>query len=157
MYVSLNYILERNRFYLSFLFSKSIICSFYCSPFFLLATSGNNVIIVRVNDAIENPLYEDNQTKEVNKWTHDPDFAKFQESNIPAKETTFWQQLIDTYLFPLEHDTKQQAKTKEELLELRYNNAILMYCCTVFVCLVWLVSFRTPKFLIFKNLMNWLT
>jgi len=89
---------------------------------------------LRVNDATENPLYEDNHKKEVKKWTRDPDFANFQESNIPAKEATFWQQLIDTYLFPLEHDTKQQAKTKEELLELRYNNAIHMHC---YACLVW--------------------
>jgi len=62
---------------------------------------------------------------EVKKWTHAPDLVQFQEANICEEEATFWQELIDTYLFPLEHDSKQQTKTKEDLLELRYKNRIL--------------------------------
>lgn len=85
---------------------------------FYLPLTKNTLIILRGNDATENLLFEDNQTKQAKKWLQYPDFAKYQETIICEEEATFWKELIDTYLFPLEHDIKQQTKTKEELIEL---------------------------------------
>ena len=85
---------------------------------FYLPLTKNTLIILRGNDATENLLFEDNQTKQAKKWLQYPDFAKYQETIISEEEATFWKELIDTYLFPLEHDIKQQTKTKEELIEL---------------------------------------
>ncbi|WAR10037.1 CHS2-like protein [Mya arenaria] len=52
-------------------------------------------------------------------WLEDADFKKSAQEYIKPDETKFWVELIASYLFPLEEDKKQQAKTKEELLELR--------------------------------------
>jgi len=100
------------------------LCMFFFShvPLYLPTQTENDVIDFNENDVIENPIFEDTATpREVRKWTQDPDFTASAEETIGQEETKFWQELIDTYLFPLEGDKKEQAKTQEELLELRYS------------------------------------
>ncbi|XP_060570333.1 chitin synthase chs-2-like [Ruditapes philippinarum] len=69
-----------------------------------------------------NPLFEEESTS--NKppprhWINDKELMMGAVETIPEKETTFWHELIKTYLYPLEGDKKEQEKTQAELLELR--------------------------------------
>ncbi|XP_052237923.1 chitin synthase chs-2-like [Dreissena polymorpha] len=72
-----------------------------------------------------NPLFEDaddvsnRKQRQPLHWTQDPDFRDSIPESIPLSEVTFWRELIDTYLFPMEGDKKQQEKTLAELIELR--------------------------------------
>ncbi|XP_053386467.1 chitin synthase chs-2-like isoform X2 [Mercenaria mercenaria] len=52
-------------------------------------------------------------------WIHDQDLKEGAIENIRDEETVFWEELIKTYLYPLEGDKKEREKTQAELLELR--------------------------------------
>ncbi|KAH3803412.1 chitin synthase chs-2-like isoform X2 [Dreissena polymorpha] len=52
-------------------------------------------------------------------WTQDPYFRDSIPESIPLPEVEFWRELIDTYLFPMVGDLKQQEKTQAELIQLR--------------------------------------
>ena len=70
-----------------------------------------------------NPIFEEESSSSKplpRHWIHDSDLMEGSVETIREEETVFWNELIKTYLYPLEGDKKQQEKTQEELLELRY-------------------------------------
>jgi len=74
------------------------------------------------NDVTENPLFQDDDvipSKKTIPWTSDPDLHDGVIEQISTEETVFWEELIKSYLFPMEGDKKEQEKTQEGLIELR--------------------------------------
>ncbi|KAL4217246.1 Chitin synthase 2 [Mactra antiquata] len=68
-----------------------------------------------------NPLFQEDSKvdKPVQHWIQDKELLGGAIETIKEEETVFWKEMIETYLYPMEGDKKQQAKTQEELLELR--------------------------------------
>lgn len=70
------------------------------------------------HELLDNPLFQDEKRK-ATPWTLDQDLRDSVTETLKQDEATFWRELINAYLFPLEGDKKQQEKTQEELIELR--------------------------------------
>ena len=67
---------------------------------------------------VDNPLFQEEKRK-ATPWILDVDLMDGATETLKQEEVKFWNELIDTYLYPLEGDKKQQEKIQEELLELR--------------------------------------
>lgn len=68
-------------------------------------------------DILQNPYW----------MTEDEEIRKFKRGQaLEEDEVTFWRELIDTYLKPLEGDSQKQKVTQDELIELR-NKVCLIF------------------------------
>ena len=67
---------------------------------------------------LDNPLFKEEKKKTM-PWIRDADLLDGTTEILKQEEVKFWNELIDTYLFPLEGDKKQQEKIQDELVELR--------------------------------------
>ena len=67
---------------------------------------------------LDNPLFKEEKKKTM-PWIRDADLLGGTTEILKQEEVKFWKELIDTYLFPLEGDKKQQEKIQDELVELR--------------------------------------
>lgn len=70
-----------------------------------------------------NPLFQDepsaNRPAAPRHWISDHELMDGAVETIREEETVFWKELIQTYLYPIEGDKKEQEKTQAELIELR--------------------------------------
>ena len=72
----------------------------------------------------ENPLYREEKQDERDElrnpvWITDEDLGTGDIKMNDTEENGFWNDLIKSYLFPLEGNKEKEKKTKEELIELR--------------------------------------
>ncbi|KAL3854141.1 hypothetical protein ACJMK2_013419, partial [Sinanodonta woodiana] len=87
----------------------------------------------------ENPLYQEGSSPSEPgvSWIYDHDLLDGALETLTSTEISFWQELIRTYLFPLEGDKKKQEAIQAELLELR-NKVCLFFILinTLFITIV---------------------
>ncbi|GFO32467.1 chitin synthase c [Plakobranchus ocellatus] len=70
-------------------------------------------------------------------------------AELPERETVFWREIIDAYLFPLDKDEKHEKKIAQDLLELRNKTCLAFFLInSLFVVMVFMlqqVSTTTPN------------
>ncbi|XP_067668564.1 chitin synthase chs-2-like isoform X1 [Haliotis asinina] len=82
-------------------------------------------------------------------WILDPDLGEGQFKDLDGSEVTFWKELIERYLLPLEENKEQQEKIKNDLLELRNKTCLFFFLINgLFIILIFtlqMVSDYTPN------------
>ncbi|XP_071085236.1 chitin synthase chs-2-like isoform X2 [Haliotis cracherodii] len=82
-------------------------------------------------------------------WILDPDLGQGHFKDLPESEQTFWKELIEEYLLPLEENKEQQENIKHDLLELRNKTCLFFFLINgLFIILIFtlqMVSDYTPN------------
>ncbi|XP_054721541.1 LOW QUALITY PROTEIN: chitin synthase chs-2-like [Uloborus diversus] len=79
-------------------------------------------------------------------WIEDKDLKRGEVEYLPTAEITFWNDLIDKYLFPIEQNKEHQARVASELKELR-NKVVFAFFMfnALFILIVFLLQLNKDQ------------
>ncbi|CAK9292136.1 unnamed protein product [Gordionus sp. m RMFG-2023] len=99
---------------------------------------------VRINmgNAIMSPIDDIERVT----WVNDKSLRKGELTEISQDEETFWKELIETYLYPLDEDEEHKIKIKSDLKSLRNKVILGFYMVNAcFILIIFLLQLRKDK------------